>query len=66
MNHSLDSKIPPAPQREAKLATFDLCNATLGLSISEADTVYVYRLPKKGKEKQRPVLVKFETRGKEI
>jgi hypothetical protein len=46
---------------ETLKAVLNLCNTTLGLSISESDISTAFRLPKKGKEKYRPVLVKFVT-----
>lgn len=50
-----------AAEREATQATLTLCNSTLGLPIVESDIASAYRLPKKGKEKQRPVIVRFES-----
>jgi len=66
--HGLEeTSIPPTSKnpmdKEATVAVMDLCNTTLGLQIREDDIAYAYRLQKKGKEKHRPVIVKFETRG---
>ena len=46
---------------ETVQAVLNLCNTTLGLSISESEISTAFRLPRKGKEKFRPVLVKFVT-----
>lgn len=46
-------------ESEASQAILSLCNTTLGLSISDKDISAVYRIPAKGKEKHRPLIVKF-------
>jgi hypothetical protein len=46
-------------EREATQAVLQLCNSTLGLSVTEADISLAYRIPKKGKDKHRTVIVKF-------
>lgn len=46
-------------EREATEAVLSLCNETLGLSIKEMDISSAYRLPKKGQEKHRTMIVKF-------
>lgn len=47
--------------REASQAVLTLCNYTVGLSIPDSDVSTAFRQPKRGKEKFRPVLVKFVT-----
>lgn len=46
---------------EATQATLRMCNSTLGLAVHEADIAMAFRLPKRGKEKHRPILVKFNS-----
>lgn len=53
-------------ESEATQAIITLCNTTLGLNISDRDISTAYRIPAKGKEKHRPLMVKFtaqRTRG---
>lgn len=50
-----------AAEKKVMQATLDLCNNTLGLTVSPADISLAYRLPKKGKEKHRPIVVKFSS-----
>jgi hypothetical protein len=66
MIHGLNEpENPPASKEaaesEATQAVLNLCTSTLGLSISETDISTAFRLPRKGKEKLRPILVKFVT-----
>lgn len=48
-------------EKEALEATLNLCNQTLSLNISSEDISLAFRIPKKGKEKYRPIVVKFAT-----
>lgn len=48
-------------EKEAIQATINLCTHTLGLQVTEADISTAYRLPRKGKEKFRPIIAKFNT-----
>lgn len=50
-----------AAEKEAIQATLNLCTHTLGLLVTEADISTAYRLPRKGKEKFRPIIAKFNT-----
>lgn len=45
--------------QEASQSFISLCNSSLGLTISEADISVAYRIPAKGKDKHRPLIVKF-------
>lgn len=46
-------------EKEATEAVLLLCNETLGLSVDERDIESAYRLPKRGKETHRSLVVKF-------
>ena len=46
-------------EREAIEATLNLCNQVLGHNISPNDISTAFRIPKRGREKQRPIIVKF-------
>ena len=44
---------------EATSAVVSLCNSRLGLSVTEADISSAFRMPRRGKDKHRPIIVKF-------
>lgn len=48
-------------EKEATQATVNLCVQTLGIHITEADISTAYRLPRRRKEKYRPVIAKFSS-----
>lgn len=54
----MDQLVPRA-DREASQAVVALCNMRLGLTISEADISTAYRIPRRGKDRHRPLIVKF-------
>src|SRR6218665_2137994 len=47
--------------QEAMLAVLTLCNTRLKLDVSQADISTALRMPQKGKDRFRPILVKFTT-----
>src|SRR6218665_1802313 len=47
--------------QEAMLAVLTLCNTRLKLDVSQADISTAFRLQQKGKDRFRPILVKFTT-----
>ena len=51
----------PRSNQEATLAVLELCNTRLGINVAETDISTAFRLQRKGKDKFRPILVKFTT-----
>jgi hypothetical protein len=49
----------PRTNEEASQATLAFCNSHLGVAVTEADISTAFRLQRKGKDKSRPILVKF-------
>lgn len=48
-----------APENEALKATLHLCHQTMGLNIHLEQLSLAHKLPRKGQEKHRPIVVKF-------
>jgi len=47
---------------EATAAILDLCQTQLGLEITKSDISIAHRIPSRGKDKYRPIIVKFTSR----
>lgn len=45
--------------REASHAVMTLCDSGIGLRVSATDISAAYRIPRKGKEKHRPIIIRF-------
>lgn len=48
---------------EATTAILDLCQSQLGLDITKTDISIAHRIPVRGKDKHRPIIVKFTSRS---
>ena len=56
------SCIPSQSQQSSVQSVVNFCNTSLHLNLSESNISYAHRIPQKGKDKNRPLIVRFVNR----